>query len=151
MILDKLENCSRYSPLNLLFEKAFRFLAAPGLDGLEDGKYPIDGENVFALVQSYTTSNSSAKKWEAHRKYIDIQYVVKGNEIDEWAPASGLNVLEEYTAEKDVAFFGETDEWTSVKLKEGYFAVFFPEDAHKPGCTSSKEARVKKVVVKVKI
>ncbi|HEY5585181.1 MAG TPA: YhcH/YjgK/YiaL family protein [Ruminiclostridium sp.] len=151
MILDTLDNISLYTALNSRFEKAFRFLKDTALESLNVGKYQIDGEDIFALVQSYTTSASEEKRWEAHKKYIDIQYVVTGNEINEWIPTDMLKVLEEYSDEKDIAFFKEPDQWTSAKLKDGYFTIFFPEDAHKPGCLIETPSQVKKVVVKVKI
>lgn len=151
MILDTLKNAEKYYKLDDNFRKAFEFLKANKLEELEAGRYEIDKDNVFAMVQAYTTSNESEIKWEAHRKYIDIQYVFEGTEVMGWYPAEKLTVKAEYSDEKDIAFYNEVDLWTKCILRAGEFAIFFPEDGHKPSCSVEKPLPVKKVVVKIKL
>lgn len=150
MILDKLENKDIYLNLNSNLKKAFEFLTNNDIQSLSDGKYEIDSDNVFALVQSYTTKDSKENRWESHQKYIDIQYIGKGDEIICWAPLKELTINEDSLSERDMAFYNEIDHYTELKLKEGYFGIFFPEDGHKPCCTFNKAMEIKKVVVKVK-
>lgn len=151
MILDKIGNSEQYFCLNSNLEKAFKFLIDNNFKELSDGKYEIDSDNVYALVQSYTTKSDKENKWEAHQKYIDIQYIARGEEIIYWTPVKELTMNEDCLSEKDVAFYDETHHCSGLNLKEGYFSILFPEDAHKPGCIYSKPMEIKKVVVKVKI
>lgn len=151
MIIDTLDNFERYLKMNSKFEKAFRFLTENKLENLDVGKHEIDGDEIYAIVQSYTTSLPDEKLWEAHKQYIDIQYIVAGRETIEWAPVDSLKILEVYSEEKDAAFLGEEVIWTSAQMKEGYFGVYYPEDAHKPGCIFETSGPVKKIVIKIKI
>lgn len=150
MILDKIENSEQYFCLNSNLEKAFKFLTDSNLKELADGRYEIDSDNVFALVQSYTTKDCKENKWESHEKYIDIQYIASGEETIVWTPVKELTISENFLEERDVIFYNETDHCSKLNLKEGYFGVFFPEDGHKPCCISNKPMEIKKVVVKVK-
>lgn len=151
MILDKLDNKNQYIGLGTNFEKAFRFLAENKLEELPDGKYELDGAEVYVLVQSYVTKPESEAPWEAHRKYIDIQYIASGRERIGWAPVDQLQTSIPYAEEKDIVFFGETKEWAALPLTAGYFAVLFPQDAHKPCCIYGEASKVKKIVIKIKI
>lgn len=150
MILDKIENSEQYFCLNSNLEKAFKFLTDNNLKELADGRYEIDSDNVFALVQSYTTKDCKENKWESHEKYIDIQYIASGEETIVWTPVKELTISESFLEERDVVFYNETDHSSKLNLKEGYFGIFLPEDGHKPCCISNKPMEIKKVVVKVK-
>lgn len=151
MILDKLENQNLYVNTNSNLKKAFDFLLNNNLEELADGKYEIDSNNVFAMVQSYTSKNEVEKKWESHQKYIDIQYIVKGNETIMWTPIEQLNVSEDYSEEKDVTFYKNGGHSSNLNLKDNYFCILFPEDAHKPGCSFGEPMNIKKVVLKIKL
>jgi YhcH/YjgK/YiaL family protein len=96
-----------YQFLNEDFKAAFDFLKGRELDKLEAGRYDIN-ERVFAIVQIYQTEPESQVKWEAHKKYFDIQYVVSGKEKFLIIQKSKLNETVPYDDAKDIAFFGET-------------------------------------------
>lgn len=149
MICENIRNAKNYAGINKNFEKAFEFLKTKNLKELEAGQYEIDGNAVFASVQEYTTQDEKDKNWEAHEKYIDIQLIIEGQEIMGYAPVSCLEVREDLRPEKDMIFYKETSEGSNVKFSEGDFAIFFPEDGHKPGCALGEPSKVKKVVVKV--
>ena len=149
MITDRIENAERYHSLHPRFRAALDFLARPDLAGLKDGRYPIDGDAVYALVQSYTTEPAHTRRWESHRRYVDIQYVDRGVESMGWAPAGELVVSQPYAEDKDVVFYGETKDATAIRLDGGTFCILFPSDAHKPGCARDTPARVRKIVLKV--
>ena len=151
MILDKLENQSLYVNTHSNLKKAFDFLLNNNVEELADGKYEIDSNNVFALVQSYTTKQEDDNKWESHQKYIDIQYVAKGNETIMWTPVEQLNVEEDYSEEKDVTFYKNGSHSTKLNLKDNYFCILFPEDGHKPACIFDEPMKIKKVVLKIKL
>ncbi|MCR3761285.1 YhcH/YjgK/YiaL family protein [Clostridium felsineum] len=151
MIVDKLENADLYVNVNSRLKKAFEFLKDNDIQKLSDGKYEIDGDNIYASVQSYVTQNEAEKRFESHEKYIDIQYISKGQEFIAWSPIENLTVEEAYSKEKDVAFYKDGTFSSKINLDEDYFCIFFPKDAHKPGCTLDKTSQIKKVVVKIKI
>lgn len=149
MICENIKNVIDYSSINKNFVKAFEFLRSNNLKGLDIGNYEIDGKEVFAMVQEYITKDEKEKKWESHEKYIDIQLIVEGNEIMGYAPVTLLEVSEDQRPEKDMIFYKETEKGSNVKFSDGDYAIFFPEDGHKPGCSLNEASKVKKVVVKV--
>ncbi len=150
MIVDKLENCSMYYSVNAGLEKGFEFIKNYLQKELPAGRYDIDGDSVYAFVQSYDTIPAKAAKWETHKKYIDIQFIAGGREIIGWASVNALKPGTEYSEESDCTLY-EDGEGTDVKLKDRQFAILFPEDVHKPKCIWDKAVNVKKIVVKVKI
>src|SRR5690349_8178196 len=105
MILDNLNQWRRYAPLSPRLLTAFNFLET--VDGSwKPGRYDIDGTLVYALAQKYTTHSVETAQAEAHRKYIDVQYVLSGREVILWAPLASLTrVTMPYTEEKDAALF----------------------------------------------
>ena len=148
MIFDTLENAAFYGSLNPLFEKAFRFLQKTDLANLPVGRIDLEGDALYALVQEYTTRDPEQGNWEAHRNYIDIQYVVSGAEKMGFANLKTMD-LGEYVPERDFqALSGKGNE---VAVFAGSFAVFFPQDAHLPGKWIGNPAPVRKVVFKVKV
>jgi biofilm protein TabA len=150
MISDSLANSDRYARLHPGFAAAFRFLRElPAIPA--DGRHEIDGDALFALVQSYTTTPAAERKLEHHRKYADIQLVLAGEEIIEHAPLAGLEVDTPYQTEKDYGLVRDAADRSAVVLKPGRFGIYFPEDAHKPGCSIRGPAPVRKVVVKVRL
>ncbi|MFA5330223.1 MAG: YhcH/YjgK/YiaL family protein [Prolixibacteraceae bacterium] len=149
MILDKLENTALYSGISENLGKGFEFLKNTDLNNLEIGKYEIEGKNVFALVSEYETKKAEDCRLEAHRAYADIQFIVSGKEAIGFAALENQTVLTEYTSEKDIIFF--TGETSPLILESGMFAVFFPQDVHRPCMQIDGPEKVKKVVIKVKI
>lgn len=149
MIIDKLSNSQIYATLNPRLQAGFEFLKNQDLAALEVGKHPIDGEQVFALVQHYNTKPVEEGKLETHRKCLDLQYVVSGRELMGWAPISGLQPLGSYSPENDIQFFA--GQGNLILFEAGMFAIFFPEDAHMPGIAFEGPEPVKKIVIKVAI
>jgi YhcH/YjgK/YiaL family protein len=151
MILDRIDNARLYVGLHARFAKAFEIITDKILTQKEDGKYTVDGENIFYTVQQYTTKPLSEGNLEAHRKYIDIQFLLSGEEILGYAPLKGLTTAEVYNPEKDIAFFNTPKKITKVKLEPGLFCILFPDDAHLPCRQLAGPAEVRKVVIKIKI
>lgn len=149
MIKDKLVNAGTYYKLSERLQKGFQWLAKTDLKQLEDGKYIIDGNNIFANVQSYNTKDDAP--YEAHRRYIDIQYMVEGEEKVGVTDYSVCSVKEEYNENNDIEFLYCEENSAYQTLEEGSFLVFFPHDAHQPALISGKKQLVKKVIVKVAI
>jgi YhcH/YjgK/YiaL family protein len=148
MIIDKIENSHLYKNITERINKSFEYIRTTDLKNLPAGKYPIDGENIFALVSEYQTKPESEGKLEAHRKYIDVQFVISGEELMGYVPLGNQQILESYKEENDIVFF--KGEKTLTKVSAGMFAIFFPEDVHMPGISAGKISDVKKLVIKVR-
>lgn len=128
------------------------YLAKTDFAGIAAGKHEIVGSDIFVALSDYTTDSKENKKLEAHVKYIDIQYIVSGTEnIGYGDMEPGLTVKEDKLAEKDVIFYQAVPNETELKLTSGMYAVFFPWDVHRPGCTAGGPEPVRKAVVKVKM
>lgn len=150
MILDTLDHHDAYQSLGPRFGAGLAWLAKFSPD-TADGRYEIDGDHVFALVQSYNTAPAAEKKFEAHRIYADIQYIVAGTEIIQYAPVSVLQPSMEYDGKKDYLLFHDLPVTTSLRLSPGSFAIFYPRDGHKPCCSAESSSAIKKVVIKVRV
>jgi len=150
MILDTLDSAPTYHVLGGRFAKSFAWLAAFKPD-TPDGRYDIEGDDAFALVQSYATSPAAERKYESHRTYADIQYIASGTEVIYHAPVGVLKPTTDYDALKDCRFYANPAAETALHLPAGSFAIFFPPDGHKPCCISGTSGQIKKVVVKVRV
>ena len=148
MVFDRLKNANNYFQLGEKIAKALQYLSQTDFTNMEPGKYEIDGENIFALVQTYNTKPYSAGKWEAHKKYLDIQYIVSGKEKIGFTETTKVIVMEEYNEENDYTIF--KGEGNFLIADEGHFAIFFPSDVHMPGMAINIPKEVRKVVVKVR-
>ncbi len=148
MIIDKISNIALHSSIGRGILRGLEYLASTDLNRLDVGRYSIDGDDLFASVADYDTAPRENKRWEAHREYIDIQYVVSGVESIGWAPLDTLRLAEDYDAAADIAWYEVERDFLTVR--PGWFVVLFPEDAHMPGVACEQPVRVKKVVVKVK-
>ncbi|GBU04630.1 YhcH/YjgK/YiaL family protein [Faecalimonas umbilicata] len=152
MLTTTMKYAEKYNYLDEKFQKAFRFLRETDLLALPVGNVLIDGEEIYANVQSYTTMTPEDCLFEAHRKYFDIQYVAEGEEVFGYEPLDSLTPAMEYDEERDLIFYEEPDQSSSIVLKAGDFAIVPPEDGHAPRrMTKNGACQVKKIVVKVKV
>jgi biofilm protein TabA len=133
------------------WEKAFNFLKNTDLSKLELKRYDIDGDNLFATVSEYTSKNEDAAKFEAHRKYIDLQYVISGKEVMNIAPLTSIEeVITPYDDKKDIEFV-TVSQVVIYKASPSNFFIFFPTDVHRPGLKDGANSQVRKIVIKVKV
>lgn len=149
MIIDRLKNAHNYYDMVPGLEKGFEFLKTADLENLPAGRYELDGERVVALIQEYTTMDNPP--WETHNYHLDIQYLVKGEEligyypnIDEMVKTQDYNVKDDYDLYEDV-------EGSYVTLKDDVIMILFPQDGHLPRKAAVEPMPVKKVVIKVLI
>jgi len=149
MIIDKIENSHLYRSLGDRIEKALEYISKTDLKNIKPGKYEIDGENIFALISEYKTKSEQEGMLEAHRKYLDVQYVISGEEMMGYVPLGRQQILEPYKEENDIIFFNGEKSFT--KVSSGMFVIFFPEDVHMPGISVNGKSSVKKLVIKVKV
>jgi YhcH/YjgK/YiaL family protein len=149
MIIDTLNNASKYTSLNPLFAKAFDFINQNDVATLEDGVIQIEeGLKVIVNTANGKTAEVSLAKFECHDKNIDIQVCVNGLETIAWKPREKCESPNgDYNSEKDVRFFNDTPDMY-FQLTDGQFGIFYPEDVHAP---MIGEGEIKKLVFKVKI
>ena len=148
MIIDQTANFKEYVSLHPRFRRACDYLLGMDLAGIPVGRYEIDGENIYAMVQEYQTRPHAQGFWEAHRRYIDLQVVIQGAEKVGYANIKRLSQGEYDPARDFLALFGEGDFFT---LKEVDFALFLPQDAHMPGLAVEASAPIKKIVIKIAV
>lgn len=149
MIVDKLKNSSFYYALNDKFEKAFKFLEENNLEEMECGRYEIDGNNLFISIMEYNTVSEDKCLWEAHKKYIDIQYIIHGSEKMGYTNVHNINITKSYDENKDI-LFGE-GRGSFINVSKGEFVIFTPNDGHMPNINIDNSQYVKKAVVKILI
>jgi len=149
MVIDDLRNASLCFGMHKNFRTAFDYLLRTDFTHVANGKYPLDGENVFAIVNRYEPQSAEELKWEGHRKYIDIQFVASGDEQIGIVEIGKMSTATEYDETKDVQFFSGDGEFFA--LGEKMFAIIFPNEVHKPGIAVDGNSRILKVVIKVRV
>jgi YhcH/YjgK/YiaL family protein len=151
VIVTELEQMEQQAAVSLRLRKGLDFLRSLDPQALKPGTVEIDGREVYAMIQSYTSRPVTENpRFEAHRKYMDIQYLVSGTEAMGWAPLDQLEINVTYNAEKDVLLGTvPTEVRTLVPFSAGYAILLYPSDAHAPGLVASEPEPVVKVVVKV--
>lgn len=151
MIFDKKANLKTYWGINQNLDIALNYMESHDLEALATGRYDVDGDNVYVLIQEKDTRPAGVAKWEGHKNYIDIQYLLKGAEMLGSQDADALKVSVPYNPEKDILFFEDNGKGSFLHARPGDFAVFFPTDAHMPlRAENDQPAPVKKAVIKVK-
>ncbi len=153
MILDRLDNASMYRSLGPEIAAALDYLRQADFSEVPDGRHELDGERLFVIVQQYQTKPVAEAMWEAHRQYVDVQYVVQGAERIGYASLrDNLPVRRPYDAQKDLIFYDTAGDFFA--LQAGDFAIFTPHDIHAPGLAltpSGALAAVRKAVVKCRV
>lgn len=136
-----------------LYPEAIRrgvdYLLQTDFSGLEAGRYEIDGDELFAMVQEVQTEPAERRKPESHRTYTDIQLLLSGEErIGVCKAAPGCEVGEDYP-DRDLLFYSKVENETMLQMRPGMFAVLLPSDIHRPCCSSGADQPIRKVVVKI--
>jgi YhcH/YjgK/YiaL family protein len=131
--------------------QAVEFIRGLNAQDKELGRYDIDGDNMFALVQSIDTVTRENRKSESHIQYVDVQYLVEGEEVIYFGrKKDDTEAIENKLEESDYALYDTVEGEMELRLSPGMFAVFFPDDLHRPGCSDNGGTTVKKVVVKIR-
>lgn len=131
------------------WDKAFAFLKEHDLQAMDIGRISIDSNNVYAMVTENPTKDYDSTKWESHRKYLDIHYVISGTEKIGVSPVTKLTVVNPYDESKDlINYSGKGKTYAATPEK---FFIFFPSDAHRPGITAAGDKKAdKKIVIKIR-
>ncbi|MEC6830236.1 N-acetylneuraminate anomerase [Photobacterium toruni] len=140
-------------PLHALptaFQQAINFIKTQDLAQLENGRYEIDGDRIFANVMSFETQAATTKQGEVHQQYIDFQYLISGEErIDVSLNLTDCIPATDYDHDNDFALVETMPNTSSLLLKPGMFLAIFPQQPHKPGCVITTPMMIKKVVIKI--
>ncbi|MDR0641972.1 MAG: YhcH/YjgK/YiaL family protein [Treponema sp.] len=149
MILDRSANFKLYGGLGPEFKAAFEFIRANRFEKAAPGRHALEGD-MYYMLQQYETRPESEGFFEAHRAYIDLQYMVSGRERHNYANIAALEARDAYNAEKDLAVYD--GKGCGFVLNQGFFVVYFPEDAHMPNLwVDGNPASVVKLVVKIPV
>ena len=131
-------------------QKAMAWLQEHDLKTLPAGRQEIDGDKLYVMVNEYVSEPKEKRRAEAHRKYVDVQYIVAGTETIGYSRLEdGYEVLEDKLAEKDVIFYKNPVDESDLVLTAGMYGIFFPWDVHRPNCALTEPAPVRKVILKI--
>jgi len=130
--------------------EALEVIQGVNFEEMELGKHVIN-DDLYLLIQKYESKDSEVARYEAHKNYVDIQYVLEGKEAIYVAPITIMEETAPYNPEKDVVFYHNIDQAATAVLTSGGYAILYPEDAHKPGVAVGEPVTVKKIVGKVRI
>lgn len=147
--IDVPEFARQYHLNKKYWDEAFAFMKNNDMEKMAPGKYQIDGDNVFATITEDSTKNFDKTSWESHRNYIDLQYVITGEEKIGVCPVSNSTVTKKYNEKNDVTNYSA--EGKIYDAKPGTFFLFFPSDAHRPRITPGGNKVDKKLVIKIKV
>jgi biofilm protein TabA len=146
--IDKAQFAKQYHLNQAAWDKAFAYLKNTDLTTLTNGRHVIDGSTVYAIVTEAPSKDYDKTAFESHQKYIDLQYVITGEEKMAKAPLAAVAVNKPYDEAADIAFY--TGEGKLYTVPAGTFMLFFPTEAHRPNITPGGNKVVKKIVIKVK-
>ncbi|MBV8388715.1 MAG: YhcH/YjgK/YiaL family protein [Mucilaginibacter sp.] len=146
--INSVEFMRQYESNKALWDKVFVFLSDSKLATMAPGKYPIDGDNAYAMISTGPPKKLEDVKWESHRKYIDLQYVISGKVKLGMAPVAKATVTEPYSGGRDAANYNVEGKYLTATPKE--FFLFFPQDAHRPDIKVDGVDSLKKLVIKIR-
>ena len=147
--INKVAFATQYHLNKVYWDKAFAFLKNTDLKTLAIGRHVIDSSNVFAIVQEAPTKDYDKTAFESHLNYIDLQYVISGEEMMGRTSVDSVKVDKPYNEKADIAFY--TGDGKSFTVPEKSFLLFFPGEAHRPNITPGGNKVVKKIVIKIKV
>ncbi|MBP2638093.1 MAG: tabA [Firmicutes bacterium] len=140
------------SHLHKSLVKGLEYLAKTELAALAKGKYEIEGKDIYVAINEYETQPREVRRAEAHVDYIDIQYMISGEELIAYSLLAKENeVLADELEAKDAIFYKTVQDETDLVMTKGMYAIFFPWDVHRPNCVLNEAVNVKKAVVKIKV
>jgi len=151
MIVDKIENASLYSSICRQITTALEILNSKEISNAAEGKHEVEGSKLFYLVQKYSTKPRNEGQFEAHKKYLDIQFVLDGQESIFVENISVCKLASAYNENDDAAMYDVPKSFSEIRMSKGMFCILFPQDGHLPCRTSINESKVHKIVFKVAI
>ncbi|MUJ36382.1 N-acetylneuraminate anomerase [Aliivibrio fischeri] len=150
MIYGHIEHQKTNQYLPRVIQQCLAYLNETDLEALPTGKHIIDGKNIFANVMEFETGDASSKQTEVHKEYVDVQCLIRGEERIQYSLEDEVNpIAKPYDEENDFYLVESMNQCNDVIMHPKMFAVFLPEEPHKPGCVVSQSGLIKKIVIKV--
>ena len=143
----------KYESIKKLSPSGYEFVIKALASGVENGKYPLES-GAYAVVSEYETKSLADAKFEAHRKYIDVQLILAGEEIIGVMPTERMRegvCIGEYNPDKDIELYRECGEYEANPLSAGDFIILYPEDGHMPAVHKDAPSHIKKIVFKIPV
>ncbi len=150
MIADKITNIKNYPLFKKYGDLICSFIEKDKNENLKDGRYDLDGDRLFASVQTYESKDLSEGMIEAHELYCDLQYIVKGEEYIYYSSLEELDLIEDRRPGADIVFYNGKGVKSRTHLTEGMFGFYFPTDGHMPGIAVNETMSMKKIVFKIR-
>ena len=147
MIFDKIENIEKYRGLHVRIDKVIDFLKENDLKMFNNGKHNVDSDDVYVNVDQYFTKRHECAKLEGHKKYIDLQVMLSGEEYIGYAPVMEQPVIATYSDDKDIEFYEGS--YSLLRMEVGMFMIFFTNELHIPCLKVNDEINVRKAVFKI--
>ena len=147
MIIDKIKNYRQYSGLGSNILSALEYITKTDFAEIENGRHDID-DDMYLLLSDYETRNIAECKTEAHRKYIDVQFIIKGQELVGYASLGNQSTITDYDEKNDYILYN--GDLSFINFHEGMFAIFYPDDLHMPG-VGDNNSPIRKAVLKIKL
>lgn len=150
MLLGDISRTTTYAPLlqQEVWTEALEWIRR-NADSAAAGIYPLRDRAMFVNVHGYATIAAETARFESHRRYIDLQYCIRGGETILWRPCDEAPNDATFDADKDVRFRPITGTWSSLALAPRLFAIFFPQDEHAPQIANGRDTAIWKLVVKI--
>ncbi len=140
---------SRYPPI---LDRVIKYLRETDFVNMACGEYELEGRKLRVQVFDKMTGEVADQKPESHKQYLDIQFIASGSEMIGCTPyREDYEVVEDLLKERDLLFYKSVENESFLRMEPGFFAVFFPDDVHRPACVCGTPQNVRKVVVKVHI
>jgi len=147
VIIDKIKNYRQYSGLGSNILSALEYITKTDFAEIENGRHDID-DDMYLLLSDYETRNIAECKTEAHRKYIDVQFIIKGQELVGYASLGNQSTITDYDEKNDYILYN--GDLSFINFHEGMFAIFYPDDLHMPG-VGDNNSPIRKAVLKIKL
>ena len=149
MLFGNINHIKEFPFLEKGIQECFAYAETHDLLSFEKGSHPIDGERLFVNIVEYTTTNAENRFWEAHKKYLDVHVMLRGEDQIDLNFIQNMEVKE--FVEKDDFLPMDGEKNASVILRDGDFLICYPSDGHRTAVAVQEPAAIKKAIFKVLI
>lgn len=150
MIFDNIINIKKYKNIPNL-DLIVKFIESNKLNELSVGDLEINRKELYVKVLHYFPKKTEENNFETHKIYTDVQFIMEGIEKIQVTNPDNLKTMMEYNERSDSQFFSACENISDIVIKKNEFIVFFPGEAHKPGCFYEKlDKPISKLVFKTK-
>jgi len=143
-------NILSYDEVRIKYPDIYQYISSTQFVKIEDGRYDING-NTYVNIETYTTESFEHRRYESHRRYIDLQCVLSGEENLYVHDIKTLVPCTDYDIEKDIIFYKRDYKMEPIKLNPQICVELYPNDGHMPCVMFDKPRKIRKAVFKILI